>query len=390
MVSVKMSDETRSAEQSSEELPETAADDLESNVAVEADEDAAGEIDPVTSEPGQCVVFENSFFNCFEEPYFRLNDLRGGEPVFVCKIGNDEMILPFKGIIQECNISDASPDGLMLHSVGQALRYVKAIRPGDELPPELFSDGVSWSVEPRHVALAHQKLSGQLLAWIFEGDANISTSEMIERMATDESTKTKLNEAFGEAAKQLGIAEGGREKVAEMLEELADDLAFIEALREKYNAVDEIQRNLVAIQSHYKGERTTFNLARSVGQLHFKAVKEFRLMFTEVEAQTGEIIAALKNLGAQKRYIRKTRNKLHTRLMPWDDIIAAWNDFQVRKADSVAFLLRNLYQFLAPRYMPVDEWVVHSAPSSRGRDGDFRWDDDDDEFKSPVRAMDWF
>lgn len=341
----------------------------------------------VSGEPGQRVVLENNFFRCFEEPYFRLADLRGGQPVMVCKIGTDEMLLPFKGIMQECNISDDSVDGQMLITIGQALRYVKAIRPGDPLPPELFSDGVSWEVQPHHTALAHQKLSGQLLARIFEGDTDVTAAELLERMATDSSAKAKLNEAFTETAKQLGLGEGGREKVAEMIEDLAGDLAYIEALREKYLAIEQIQKNLMLIQKQYNGERSVFNLARSVAQLHFKAVKEFRKVFTEVDAQTGEIIAALKNLGAQKRYIRKARNKLHTRLMPWDDIIDEWDNVQIRRSEIVSTLLRRLYRFLAPRYMPVDEWVIQSAPSSRN--DEFRWDEDDDEFAAPISGMVW-
>jgi hypothetical protein len=146
-------------------------------------------VDPAAGTDGtpRKVELENSFFRCFEEPYFRLSDPRGGQPVFVCKLGNDEMVLPFKGIMQECDIAEESPDGRMLTTIGQALRYVKVIRPGDRLPPELFSDGVSWQVEKSHTELAHKKLSGLLLAWIFEGDTEVSTAEMLERMSTDAS-----------------------------------------------------------------------------------------------------------------------------------------------------------------------------------------------------------
>lgn len=363
---------------------ENGADPVAESFPVDDDDEPAG----VSGDPGQRVVLENNFFKCFEEPYFRLTDLRGGQPVFVCRLGNDEMLLPFKGIQQEYGISDDSADGQMLMLVAKALRYVKAIRPGDPLPPELFSDGASWEVDPQHTEIAHKKLSGQLLAWIFEGDTDASSAELLERIANDEATRGKLNEAFDAAAKQLGIEEGGREKVAEMIEELANDMAFIEALREKYIALENIQQNLMAIQKQYNGERSIFNLARSVAQLHFKAVKEFRKVFNEVDAQTGEIMAALKNLGAQKRYIRKARNKLHTRLMPWDTIIEDWEDVRIRRSESVSTLLRQLYRYLAPRYMPVDEWIIQSAPSKRN-DGDFCWDDDDDEFDAPIQGMVW-
>ncbi len=358
--------------------------------APDADDFSSDSETPGMGDVGNAVVLEHGFFRCFEEPYFRLTDLRGGQPVFVCKMGADEVILPFKGIMLECDITDDSPDGRMLMAISQALNFVKLLRPGDPLPPELFSDGVSWEVQPHHTALAHQRLSGQLLAWIFEGDAEISSAELLDRMMTDAGAKAKLNEAFGETAKQLGLGEGGREKVAEMIEELAADIAYIEALREKFHAIEQIQRYLMAAQKQYKTELSVFNFARSVTQLHFKATREFSKIFDEVDAQTGEIIAVLKNLGAQKRYIRKSRNKLHTRLMPWDEIIAHWQGVQIRNADAVMTLLRELYRFLAPRFMPVDEWVVQSSPSHRANNKDMRWDEDDDTAGSPVRAMDWF
>lgn len=386
MVSVTMSKESELAKNIGKAQRAAGRDIVDE--AFPVDDGDEFETHAVGRKPGTCVEFENRFFKCFDEPYFRLTDLRGGQPVLVCKIGADEMLLPLKGIMLEYNIAADSPDGQMLMAIAEALNYVKVIRPGDALPPELFSDGVSWHIDRHHHAIAHRKLSGQLLEWIFEGDSDVSAAELLDRIATDENAKAKLNEAFGETAKKLGLGEGGREQVAGMIEELADDLAYIEALREKYLAMEQIQRTLLLVQQKYKSERTMFNLVRSVAPLHFKAVKEFRKIFGEVDAQTGEIIAVLKNLGAQKRYIRKARNKLHTRLMPWDDIIEAWDSVPVRRSETISVLLRQLYRFLAPRYMPVDEWVIQSSPSKRSGDDDERWDADEDEAPY-VHVMNW-
>jgi hypothetical protein len=355
-----------------------------------ADDTGDGTGAPAIGDIGKRVVLEHGFFRCFEEPYFRLSDLRGGQPVFVCRIGADEMVLPFKGIAQECDIADASSDGRMLMAIGRALQFVKAIRPGDPLPPELFDSGVSWQVEPHHTALAHKRLASQLLEWMFDGDAGVSAAELADRMETDRDAQAKLSAAFGEAAKQLGFGDGGREKVAGMIEALVADLAYIEALREKYLALERIQRSLAAIQSRYRKELSVYNLARTVAQLHAKAMREFGRIFAEVDAQTGEVVSALKNLGAQQRFIRTSRNRLHTRLMPWDDIIEQWDRVNVRRGDVVMSLLRDLYRFLAPRYMAIDEWVVQSAPSNHVGGAGLLGSADDDDFAPPVRAMDWF
>ena len=66
----------------------------------------------------------------------------------------------------------------------------------------------------------------------------------------------------------------------------------------------------------------------------------------------------LKNIDNQVGYIRQVRDDLHRRLMPWDDIIRVWKGVFVVRSEQTITRIRDLYQFLAPRYMQVNEWVL--------------------------------
>ncbi len=58
--------------------------------------------------------------------------------------------------------------------------------------------------------------------------------------------------------------------------------------------------------------------------------------------------------------VRAVRNDAHAQLKPWDAIAAQWRRLPSRVIDAylITPLLRDLYRFLAPRYMPVDEWPL--------------------------------
>jgi hypothetical protein len=81
-------------------------------------------------------------------------------------------------------------------------------------------------------------------------------------------------------------------------------------------------------------------------------------LFLEVDAQTGEILSVLRNLSTQVPYIRDKRDDLYIRLIAWDEILAEWEKAQMKPHPDNPALLRRTYQFLAPRFMMVKEWVL--------------------------------
>ncbi len=57
---------------------------------------------------------------------------------------------------------------------------------------------------------------------------------------------------------------------------------------------------------------------------------------------------------------------MYSRLNPWDEITAAWGLLSGNISDpyTVVPLLRDLYRFLAPRFMPADTWALILAKDS--------------------------
>ena len=95
-----------------------------------------------------------------------------------------------------------------------------------------------------------------------------------------------------------------------------------------------------------------------VARLSQRALTIFREYFDQVDAQTSEILAMLKNIESQIDYIRNMRDELHRRLLPWEEYIQTWKTVYVVRSDDNTSHVRDLYQFLAPRFMQVHEWVL--------------------------------
>ena len=105
------------------------------------------------------------------------------------------------------------------------------------------------------------------------------------------------------------------------------------------------------------------------------AVNQTTARFDEIDAQTGEALAALRNQDSQRAFIRSNRDTLYRSQRLWEPILAAWEAYAAEVAqrpksgsdDQVWRLVAQTYQFLAPRYMSFTEWQsVFTARSARG------------------------
>lgn len=114
--------------------------------------------------------------------------------------------------------------------------------------------------------------------------------------------------------------------------------------------------------------RSFLDTATSVGKLLAIAVEEFGEEFDMADGQTGEIISVLKNIGTQKDYIRSVRNYVYRRLVAWDELLRGWEREPGRMTETVPDLLRKTYQFLAPRYMQTDDWLLASQVQGNQED----------------------
>lgn len=305
------------------------------------------------------VEFEDPFFTRCRDAYFRLTETRD-EAVLVMPVGGVEYALRFSGIRIERSLAETDPDSLMLDKIAEGLKYVQALRIGDPLPSELTSGKASWKVAQNHHKIAHDRLFAQLVTWLSGEEQIITEPQELERMMEDPDVKAKVNAAFDNAIKQLGLKSDQRDEVVKLVDELSIEIAYIEALRDRFRDVVDVVRKLAEVRKAYAGDRAMTTTTLSTLRLAKLAVQKYHDTFELVDAQTGEIIAVLKNFESQIDFLRTTRNELYTRLKAWEEHIAEWRHVEGRRATGMEKRVEGTYQFLAQRYLPVDEWVLMS------------------------------
>lgn len=314
-------------------------------------------------ETPELVELNHSFFKPFEDPHFRMSEPTHGRPLFVGRLGENEVAVPVRGILRECKIAEDSPDGRVLVAVERALKYVTALRFGDPFPLEMRTGEASWKPTKEHRDFANQRITIQLVSWLSGKETLITDPLELQQLFDDPGTKQKINDAFAEAARELGLDGGTKDDVAKLVESLAEELAFIEALRDRYNAIVVLRDKLEIFRKTFHRQMSLVMEIDPVRRLIGIPVKDLGRIFEVLDAQTGEILSVLKNIDAQRGYIRGQRDDLHCRLMAWDDILKEWETIDPHAPETFGLTghLRSLYRFLAPRFMPVDEWVLMTA-----------------------------
>lgn len=311
---------------------------------------------PATEVGENCVHFEHKFFGSFEDLYFRLTDT--GEAVAVIKLASNEAVLGFDGIRREFMLTDQTADGQMLSKVAEGLQFVRGLRVGDPLPKEILTREASWEPSERHLRIARQRLTMQLVTWLTGNEHIFTSSEELMQIAEDPQVKKNVQLAFSEAAETLGLGRENREQVVLYIETLAKELAYIEAERDIYAEISRNDEKVQGLRRLYSSDRGMIETTDQVARLYQRALKILVDYFDQVDAQTGEILAMLKNIDNQIDYIREVRDELHRRLLPWEDILPVWKTVFVVKSEENIARIRELYQFLAPRFMQVNEWVL--------------------------------
>ncbi len=323
-----------------------------------SDEAAPSGPDAVASGPQpETVSFRHAFFQKLQDLHFRLSE-QSGEPVAIVKLGDNEVALTFRGIRKELKLENDDPDARMLDLVADGLQYVRGLRIGDPLPRELVTREASWEPGDKHVRIAHQRLTIQLVSWISGEEHVITNPDELQQVADDPATRRKVVTAFDEAADKLGIGRERKHEVVERLEMLTRELSYIEALRDIYQAIRGMEQKIQGLRKLYGHERSVLEIADPVARLMVVASKEFGELLMQVDAQTCEIMGLLRNIDNHTAYIRMIRDELHKRMMAWDEMLARWAAVKVEIGIDKPELLRQTYHFLAPRYMQVNEWVL--------------------------------
>ncbi|MCW8916585.1 MAG: hypothetical protein OQK24_12140 [Magnetovibrio sp.] len=305
------------------------------------------------------ITFEHAFFHSIEQTSFRvLEDTN--EAVMVMALEQGEVSLKLSGVRKELKLKEDDPDHKMLGIIARGLEYVRELRIGDKVPTELTTGRASWEVTDEHKAIAHNRVTMQLVSWVSGDETLITDPEQLAQVVNDPKTKEKISIAFSKTAEALGIGEDRREDVIALISNLANELAYIEALRDQNNAVENIYRSIHELDKVYKSEQSVRDTIMPIKRLFKIAIEGFRYSFLELDAQTGEILSALSNIAQVTKFIRKNRDDLHRRLWAWDKILNDWRDHPPHRSSKSEKLLEELYHFLAQRYLPRNEWELYS------------------------------
>lgn len=301
-------------------------------------------------------AFEHRLFSV-EGGYFAIQKSTG-EAAFHVPLGELKGAIPLSTLRYEFRLQENSVDNRLLDVVEKSLRYVKEIRPYDSIPHELLDGRASWSVEERHRQTARNRLSLQLVSWMTGGEMSVSDTAKLAQLAEDPQTKQRVQEAFIRMAEKLGLGKDRRQEVVDMIENVAREFSYIEALRERFGRVRYVAAQLNVLGNLYRRDTSIRNDIFRMQVLIKPPLNNFDTAFGQVDAQTGEVLSVVKNLQAQIRFIRDTRDELHHRLMQWDDVIAQWDAATIERSAAIEILLKETYRFLARHFSQAAEWPL--------------------------------
>jgi len=320
--------------------------------------------DAPLASPDRCVL-QHRLFSRFGEPLFRRAET-DGTPVMVVLLGEREAALPLRALQREFNIPDESEDGRMLGLIVAALDFVTVLHPGDPLPPEVLSGEASWEPEHRHRQLALARLRLNLVASldpVWAGDHALLEPATVMAAAEEPAFQPRLREACRQAAQELAVAEAS---IGETLDGLAQELAYVEALRDRLLVpVQGVSLKMARLAQGWRGDQVQLEKLAQVRRLNGTALRRIGGRFEELDAQTGEVLAVLRNSESQRTFIRSNRDWLYRTVRAWQPLLAEWEGVGPVYDPRARTAVEHTYHFLAPRFMPVTEWLTVSNPSAR-------------------------
>lgn len=273
-------------------------------------------------------------------------------------LGDKTAALPLRSLQLELGIEETSTDGRMLALIARALQFVNDLRPGDALPAEVLGGAASWQPDEAHRQLAASRIKLQLAAWLADGTGTEwrdADSDVILATVDDPAMRQCIQQAFAEAARALSLP--GLDAVVELVEDAARELAFVEALRARLlHRVEALSARVERLARGLRVDKTRLEVMSRVQKLTGTAAMRFRTSFEELDAQTGEVLAVLRNFESQRDFIRAHRDRLYGSLRAWEPLLADWDHAGADLDEKLWLLVGRTYRFLAPRYMPVQEW----------------------------------
>ncbi|HEY1722851.1 MAG TPA: hypothetical protein VGG27_16525 [Magnetospirillaceae bacterium] len=257
------------------------------------------------------------------------------------------------------SIAPDSEDGKMLSMVEKGLKFVREIRPGDSIPNELLDGTASWQIEPKHYERARSKVLLQLVRWMTDGNSAIDPNADVMKLIESPEVKSKINDAFGAAARQLGVQEMDKEMITGMISHLSNELAYIEALRDKVAGYLIIRRKLKDLQQVYRTDRRVAETLERVVALIGVPFNKLREQFQLVDAQTAEVMSSLRQLTATVGFLRGVRDELREFVLVWGDMDTAWMEIRAQRCGPSEAIVTRTYRFVATHYSMTQRWAMN-------------------------------
>jgi hypothetical protein len=310
--------------------------------------------------PERCLL-EHRAFDALGAISFRRSPT-DGTPIMAVSLGEREASIPLDSLRRAFAIADNSADGRMLDLIGTALDFVATLQPGDRLPAEIRTGEASWRPRADDLSLVTARLHLRFVAWMTPGSrwaAHQDSDADLLRMAADPALRDVARTLAVAAVRRVGLPE--TTDVMAILDDLAREMSYIEALRHRLlGRVETLVRKLAKL-AHYRESGTLRGeTLAQVQRLNAFAYRQIRSRFDAVDAQAGDMTAALRDLERQRLVIRTDRDWLYRHQRAWDPILKQWDGAGDRLDDLVCALLVKTYQFLAPRFMPTTEWQMRT------------------------------
>jgi len=312
--------------------------------------------------PDHCVL-QHRLFNRVGELSFR-RSATDGKPVMAMMLGEREVLIPLGSLQREFGIQDDSDDGRMLGRIAEALDFVSTVQAGDRLPDEVLTGNASWEPDAIYVQIAAARLRMQLVNWVNErtSDGRLElTAETLQQIENDPAIRHQVQRAVGRAVEVLGLAD--TDALLGILSGLGQELAYIEALRDRLlRRVQRMAAKVARLERARRSDSTRAETVTQIGRLTAIALRQIGERFDELDAQTTDVMTALRDADSQRTFIRSARDWLYRSQRAWQPLLAEWEEADPSAEEGLGSLLNRTYQFLALRFMPVTEWLMATRP----------------------------
>ena len=304
-------------------------------------------------------MLHHPVFTQFGEVIFRPAEA-DGTPVMIFPMGASVAAIPLRSLQTEFSIEADSHDGQMLGLVVRALDFVGEVRPSDALPLEVLGGGASWTPGVQHMRVAEGRLRLQLAAAFDDVPgtawATADAQAVLQGLA-DPTLDIRLQAAASRASSALGLP--GATAVASLLAAAVDEQGFIEALRDRLlRRVGLMLARVDALSAIQGSNSDVAELLSRVRRLAAIAYDRMRARFAELDARTAAVVDVLRDLEGWRHVLWLHRDWLYGSLRAWENLLTAWECSGYGWSQDTWALLRRSYRFLAPRFMPVQEWQL--------------------------------